>query len=77
MKYTVLVSDRALEQMETAYLWLAVHTAVHAPAWYNGALDAINSLEDSPLRCPRVLEEEDASGAVRQLLYGGLYRISS
>ena len=74
MRYTVFVTDRALEQMEAAYLWLAAQTELHAPMWYNGMLDAINSLEDSPLRCPRVPEEENDSGEIRQLLYGA-YRI--
>ena len=78
MNYTVIVTNAALEQAEGAYLWLAQHTELHAPTWYNGLLDAINSLEEMPLRCPRVPGDECRTGEEHQLLYGmspHVYRI--
>jgi hypothetical protein len=32
--------------MEAAYLWLAAHTELHAPTWYNGMLEANNPDRD-------------------------------
>ena len=50
MKYTVVVTESALDQAEKAYRWLAERTELLAPDCYNGLLEAINSLEEMPLR---------------------------
>ena len=78
MKYNVQTSEIASEQIDEAYAWLAERTPLHAPAWHEGLLKAIESLEQNPLRCPVVPEEEDAIAEARQLLYGNkrhAYRI--
>jgi plasmid stabilization system protein ParE len=77
MSYAAIFSGPALEDIDAAYMWLAQRTA-NAPAWYNGLLDAILSLQDNPLRCPLAPENNEASEEVRQLLYGHrphLYRV--
>jgi plasmid stabilization system protein ParE len=70
MKYTVLVSTQALAQAEEAYAWLTHRTPQHAPLWFNGLLDAINSLEENPLRCPKLSKEDDPAESAHYLLYG-------
>jgi len=69
MKYHVRIAEVASEQIEDAYAWLAERT-IHATAWHDGLVNAIDSLEKFPTRCPLVPEKEDASGNVRQLLFG-------
>jgi plasmid stabilization system protein ParE len=70
MKYHVRISEVAAEQIDEAHAWLAERT-VHAQDWHDDLMKAIASLEDSPLRCPRVPEKEDDSGNIRQLIFGG------
>ncbi len=70
MKYHVRISETAADQIDDAYAWLAERTD-HAQEWHDHLLKAIASLEDMPFRCPRVPEKEDASGAVRHLIFGG------
>ena len=77
MKYTAIISGPALEDIGLAYAWLARRTG-HAPDWYNGLLDAIESLEEYPLRFPLAPENDEASEEVRQFLYGRrphMYRV--
>ena len=38
--------------------------------WFNGLIDAINSLELYPLRCPIAPESDEFEEQIRQLLYG-------
>jgi len=59
-----------LKELEDAYEWLLPQTELHAPTWYNGAIDSINSLEENPERCPLAPESGDAGEPIRQLLYG-------
>jgi plasmid stabilization system protein ParE len=77
MRYEVVVTASAQRELEQAYSWLLAQTPQHAPLWYNGALDALFSLEQNPTRCP-IVPESDAAGEMRQLLYGSkahVYRI--
>lgn len=69
MKFTVIISGPALDELQYAYNWLVQRTA-HAPRWYNGLLDTILSLEDHPSRWPLAPEDDQASEETRQLLYG-------
>jgi plasmid stabilization system protein ParE len=70
MTYTVLITEPAQEELDAAYLWLAEQTAQHGPAWHNGLVDAIISLEANPERCPVVQGARGEPETVRQLLYG-------
>jgi plasmid stabilization system protein ParE len=70
MKYTVFTSRQALEELEAAFAWLVERTPQHAPAWYNGILDSIDSLEQIPARCPIAPENEESDEEVRHLIVG-------
>ncbi|NOT59613.1 MAG: type II toxin-antitoxin system RelE/ParE family toxin [Acidobacteria bacterium] len=70
MAYRVDISIPALADAEDAYFWVKHHSPTTAGDWYEGLLSAINSLENSPLRCPLAPENADVTLEVRQLLYG-------
>jgi plasmid stabilization system protein ParE len=70
MSYTVIVMPAAQKEMDEAYEWLVSQTLQHAPPWYNGLLDSMYSLENSPARCPLAPESKDSPEEIRQLLYG-------
>jgi len=70
MKYKVIVTESAARELDEAYDWLAARTTEHAPAWYNGLLDAILSLQDMPGRCPLCPNREETDRKTRQLIYG-------
>lgn len=70
MIYQVVLNDRAEKQLEDAYLWYAEHSPASAVTWYNGFLDAIDSLRTNPARCQIAAENDLFPVEVRQLLYG-------
>jgi plasmid stabilization system protein ParE len=48
----VVVTERALTQMEAVYAWWAENrSAEQAARWYNCFADAIQSLAENPERC--------------------------
>jgi plasmid stabilization system protein ParE len=69
LKYEVIVSRRALRDLESAYRWLVKETPQHAAAWHNGLIDAMISLEENPHRCA-VRRKTPRGVETRQLLYG-------
>jgi len=79
MAYQIEVSDTADAEAEEAYLWLLRLSPDLAGRWYQGLLDAFQSLAELPRRC--AVAPENAlfpDVEVRQLLYGGgrnVYRI--
>jgi len=66
MSYVVSITTEAVEELESAYAWLATQSPKHAPKWYNDFIDALISLEDNPARCAKTA----IGGDVRQLLFG-------
>ncbi|HUO07044.1 MAG TPA: type II toxin-antitoxin system RelE/ParE family toxin [Phycisphaerae bacterium] len=70
MNYTVSITQQAIDELDAAFLWLLRQTEQHAPAWYNRVLDAINSLERLPTRCPLAPENENHDEEVRHLIVG-------
>ena len=77
MTYEV-VSRPAQNEMDEAYEWLISETEEHAPRWYNGLIDAIQSLEKVAKRCPLAPDDTKPHEELRQLLYGNkrhAYRI--
>jgi plasmid stabilization system protein ParE len=52
MTYRILLTDRAARDIDEAHRWYAERAPKAAVAWYNGFLDALNSLATNPERCP-------------------------
>lgn len=69
MKYRVELTDSAKAEADAAYEWLAERTA-RAAGWFNGLVDAIESLGEMPTRCNLARESDEFEEPVRQLLYG-------
>lgn len=74
MTYEVRLTTRAESDLEAAYLWYREHAPDYADQWYNGFLDALESLERDP-ESFSLIPERDAFGFdLRHLLYGGRHR---
>ena len=70
MTYQVVLTNRAARDLDEAYQWYAEQAPEAAAGWYNGFLDALNSLAGNPERCPVAVEARKVSVQIRQLLYG-------
>ena len=70
MIYKVVLTDRAARDLDEAYRWYADRAAETAGCWYNGFLDALNSLANHPERCPLAAESRKLAIEIRQLVYG-------
>jgi plasmid stabilization system protein ParE len=79
MPHSVQITRRALAEIDRALEWLSERSPAAAAGWHRRLLEAINSLENHPERCPLAPESEwYAGGELRQLLHGrrqGVYRI--
>ena len=70
MIYKVVLTDRAARDLDEAYRWYADQAPETAICWYNGFLDALNSLANYPERCPLAPESRKLAIEIRQLVYG-------
>jgi prepilin-type processing-associated H-X9-DG protein len=70
MIHQVVFTERAVRDLEEAYLWTAEQTPGNAVRWYNGFLDTLESLSTNPTRCSLATESKKFPIEVRQLLYG-------
>ncbi|UKO96034.1 type II toxin-antitoxin system RelE/ParE family toxin [Nostoc sp. UHCC 0870] len=70
MEFRISISPSALADAEAAYLWIRERDPQMADKWFNGLLDAIDSLKHLPARCPTAPESEELGIEIRQLLYG-------
>lgn len=78
MTYEVLIVDQAAAEIRAAYEWLLDEAPLEADTWYDGLLEAIDTLAEMPKRCHLAAENEYYAEEIRQLLYGkrqGRYRI--
>jgi plasmid stabilization system protein ParE len=78
MGYRVRLMPEAENDIEKLYRWLIARSPVRGAAWFNGMIDAIDSLESHPERCQLAPENQYFEQEIRQLLYGGgrgVYRI--
>jgi plasmid stabilization system protein ParE len=71
MNYQVVFTNRAAQDLEAAYLWIAARAPETAAHWYNRFLDALDSLSSNPQRCPVAPESQRFPTEIRQLLFGG------
>jgi plasmid stabilization system protein ParE len=77
MKYSVVVTAAAKQNLRTAYLWAAERAPQTALAWFDRFEAELNSLESFPERCALAPENNLVEAEIRQLIYGrrqGAYR---
>src|SRR5688500_16013839 len=70
MTYRVDISIPALQDAESAFLWIRDFNPESAKVWYEGLLEAVFSLENSPHRCPTAPESKFLGREIKQLIYG-------
>ena len=68
--YRVIIQPNAEAELEAAYQYRAEHAPQAAARWFTGLVEAINSLEQFPARCPLAPENAHFAEEIRQLLYG-------
>ena len=78
MTYRVIIQPQAEADIETAYLWKRDNAPQAAARWFAGIVEAIDSLDQFPARCPLAPENEHFTQEIRQFLHGprnDVYRI--
>ena len=70
MTYEVRITQQAEAEAELTYQWIAKESPETAVAWFNGLVEAVESLETLPERCPLAPESSDVQRDIRQLIYG-------
>jgi plasmid stabilization system protein ParE len=56
MKYEVVLTDEARQNVRAAVAWYAQRSPPAADRWYSGFLQALESLAEDPQRCPLARE---------------------
>lgn len=74
MSYQVIIEEEAEQDMKEAAHWIALHAPETAAFWYFEIAEAIDSLQDSPARCPLAPESRTFGEEIRHLIFGK-YRI--
>jgi plasmid stabilization system protein ParE len=69
MSFRVVIARRAAREIEEQFNWIAERSKAAADRWRISLLDAIDTLEESPERCPEAPEAESFAG-LRQFLHG-------
>ena len=68
MSYSIEIMPQALNEIETAYRWIANNRGTeHVECWYEELNEAIESLNNFPNRCPIVSRPNPTSTVIRQL----------
>ena len=71
MPYRVKDSHSAKTGADDAYAWMKEHhSEAQAIRWFNGLVDAADSLSELPRGCPVAPESDEIGFELRQLLYG-------
>lgn len=76
-KYRLIIQPPALDDLDEAYQWIREQAPEAAVRWFNGFVEALNTLTTFPDRCGRAPENDAVEAEVSQLLYGrrsGVYR---
>jgi toxin ParE1/3/4 len=74
MKFTVIITTQAQQDLEGIYAYIAADSPETALTWYLEMLDAIESLATFPQRCPLAPESPEMLYELRHLIRGN-YRI--
>ena len=72
--YEVVVEATAMEELESAYRWIAQNAPEDAVRWYNRLMDELETLQIFPMRCPKAPEATSFDRDIRQMIYGN-YRV--
>src|SRR5687768_12472320 len=78
MAHSVLITARAVREIDEALAWLAERSHAAAVRWHAQLTEAVRSLENNPEWCGLAPESGWYPGEIRQLLHGkrrGVYRI--
>lgn len=59
MRYEVKITEQAHAEAEFAFNWLEQSSPTNAVKWFNGLVDAIETLGAMPERCIVAAESED------------------
>ena len=71
MKRRLFITSQARRQLENNYGWWKTNRSLEqAVRWYNGFLDAIESLIEDAERCPLAPENDAFQNEIRQLPFG-------
>ncbi len=76
-KHQLIIQPPALDDMDKACQWIKERSPEAAAKWFNGFVEALNSLTTAPERCGLAPENDAVEPEIRQLLYGrrgGVYR---
>ncbi len=76
-KYQLIIQPPAFDDLDEAYQWIKARSPEAAAKWFNGFVEALNSLTTAPERCSLAPENDAVEPEIRQLLYGrrgGVYR---
>jgi plasmid stabilization system protein ParE len=74
MSYRVDITSEAGEEIEAIYLYIAEDSPDNAARWYFALHDKIQTLKDSPNRCPLASENRFYDYEIRNLIFGH-YRV--
>lgn len=70
MKYRVVISPNAQEEIREAFAYISRGAPVNAARWIEGMYERIASLETMPERCELAREAEFVEGvAIRQMIF--------
>ena len=74
MLYRIEIAPEAGKEIEDIYLYIAGDSTDHAARWYFAIHDKIQTLKDSPNRCPVAFESRFYDYEIRNLIVGS-YRV--
>ncbi len=70
MPYRVEIAPEAAKEIEEIYLYIAQDSPGNAERWYFAIHDKIQTLKESPNRCPLAFESRFYSYEIRNLIFG-------
>lgn len=68
--YEVKLAAAAEADANSIYDWVAAEAPRQGPAWFDGLIEALLSLDRLPLRCPQAREAAEAGRDIRCLVFG-------
>ncbi len=74
MSYKVEFTEQAQAEAREAARWIAEYSPEEATLWYFDLIEAVESLENFPARCPLAPESKTFRTKIRHLLFGK-YRV--